>query len=66
MERECERVWGQKLPKEYMVVKRRGRPKKIQEVDDTDSDSEKKKSRGRPQKKRKLLRLRSFFLKKNQ
>jgi len=55
MERECERVWGQKLPKEYMVVKRRGRPKKIQEVDDTDSDSEKKKSRGRPQKKRKQI-----------
>ena len=54
VERECERVWGQKLPEEYLVVKRRGRPKKIQEVDDTDSDSEKK-SRGRPKKKKKLI-----------
>lgn len=54
IERECERVWGQKLPEEYLVVKRRGRPKKIQEVDDTDSDSEKK-SRGRPKKKKKQI-----------
>ena len=54
VERECERVWGQKLPEEYLVVKRRGRPKKIQEVDDTDSDSDKK-SRGRPKKKKKQI-----------
>ena len=54
VERECERVWGQKLPKEYLIVKRRGRPKKIQEVNDTDSDCEKK-SRGRPKKKNKQI-----------
>lgn len=54
VERECERVWGQKLPEEYLVVKRRGRPKKIQEVDDTDSDSDKK-TRGRPKKKKKQI-----------
>lgn len=54
VERECERVWGEKLPEEYLVVKRRGRPKKIQEVDDTDSDSDKK-SRGRPKKKKKHI-----------
>ena len=54
VEEACEQIWGQKLPEEYLVVKRRGRPKKIQEVDDTDSDSEKK-CRGRPKKKKKQI-----------
>ena len=32
VERECERVLGQKLPEEYMIVKRRGRPKKKKQI----------------------------------
>tara|TARA_Y100000741_G_C18203467_1_gene538642 strand:- start:420 stop:1097 length:678 start_codon:yes stop_codon:yes gene_type:complete len=58
VERECERVWGIKLPEEYTVVKRRGRPKKIQEVNDTDSDTEKK-TRGRPRKYKKIIEIKN-------
>ncbi len=61
VERECERVLGQKLPEEYMVVKRRGRPKKIQEVDDTDSDHEIK-CRGRPKKKKQIVEMKDVLV----
>ena len=60
-ERECERVWGQKLPEKCVVVKHRGRPKKIQEVDDTDSDNEKK-TRGRPKKTKTFVDLNDDIL----
>ena len=59
-ERACEREWGIKLPDEYYQVKRRGRPKKIQEVEDTDSDSEKK--RGRPKKKKQIVEIKDALI----